>query len=423
MLHPAELRYVKASIICGVLAFLVSAGLFELGVFLGLDAALALFVEQSSPPVVGSGLQYALMLVASLGIAWTTIDVVRFSLKFAVVLVALAECVTAVWVANLFDCYFSPFATAMAIVLSFAMATLYSTSAPGRRKQRLSQLIGNRVSAQTFDSLLNSDIPLQFDGDVRDASVVVCEVLNHGELMGEMRTSDHVAMTNSFLRNSADFLVEKGGYLDECDGECVRVVFGAPLPELSHAFHACEAALALAERLDAVNKECKEVWGKTFDFRIAINSGEMVVAAYGSGRIGTLSVAGEPVEFARRLCSANLIYGSRILVGANTFNEAEDRIEVRPMEMIQRGSDSSQREEVYELLGRTGTLPEPERMRREVFWKGLIAYRGKRWDEALAHFQKAAEVAGPDGPSEFYIRRIGQIRAGGPLPDWSGTMP
>ena len=360
------------------------------------------------------------MLTASLGIAWTTIDIGRFSLKCSVVLVALAECVTAVWIADLFDAYFSPFPTLTAVSAAFAIALIYSQSAPGRRKQTLNQLLGNRVSASTFDTLLDCDVPLKFEGELRNASTIVCEVFNHEELMRDMRVNDYVAMTNSFLRNSADFLVERGGYLDECDGESLRVVFGAPLPDAGHAIRACDAALALAERLDAVNIECLQVWQQMFDYRIGINSGEIIIAAYGSGRLGAFSVAGEPVEFARRLCAANTIYGSKILVGAATFNDAEGVIDVRPMELIQRFGEGT-REEVYELLGRTGEIPEPARQCREHFWKGVILYRSNQWDEALTHFRRAVDLVGPDGPSEFYIRRIEQHRAGSPSLDWSSA--
>jgi class 3 adenylate cyclase len=415
------LRYVKASIICGLLAFLASAGLFELGAFRGLDAGLAIFIEQPSPPVVGRTLQYALMLGTALGISWATVDIGRTSLKCAVALVALAECVTAVGVADLFDFYFSPFGTSLSIALAFAFGLVYSQSSPGKRKQTIHQLLGDRVSPTTFDTLLNCDVPLRFEGEVRDASIVVCEVFNHEELMATMRINDYVAMTNSFLRNSADCLVQQGGYLDECDGECLRVVFGAPLPDVQHASRACSAALELAGRLDAVNKECHQVWGQMFDYRIAINSGEMVIAAYGSGRLGTFSVSGEPVEFARRLCAANMIYGSRILLGAATYNAAETEIEVRPMEMIQRTQDATQREEVYELLGRLGMLSEPGKARRQHFWTGIVLYRSQQFDAALVEFRRAVELAGADGPSEFYIRRIEQMKAGLPSLDWSSA--
>ncbi len=413
------MRYLKASIICGVLAFLLSAGLFELGAFRGLDAGLAIFIEQPSPPTVERFLQYVLMLLASLGVAWTTIDIGRISLKCVVALVALAECATMSWVADMFDAYFSPFGPMCAIVSSFVFGFIYSQSPPGRRKQEIYQLLGDRVSASTFNALLDCDVPLKFEGEERDASVMVCEVFNHEHLVGTMRISDYVAMMNSFLRNSADLLVEKGGYLDECDGETLRVVFGAPLPDAAHSLRACEAALALAERLDAVNQECHQVWGRMFDYRIGINSGDMIMAAYGSGRMGTFSVSGEPVEFARRLCVANTLYGSRILVGASTFNAAEGAVEVRPMELIQRFDDPLQREEVYELLGLTGGLSESELLRREHFWKGVIFYRGQRWAEALVQFASAREISGSDGPSEFYIRRIEQLRAGVPLLDWN----
>jgi class 3 adenylate cyclase len=81
--------------------------------------------------------------------------------------------------------------------------------------------------------------------------------------------------------------------------------------------------------LEDVNAECRQVWHRAVDFRIAVNSGEMVCAAYGSGRVGTFSVAGEPVEFSRRLCAANTVYGSRILLGCECFFAAELDIEVR----------------------------------------------------------------------------------------------
>jgi len=57
---------------------------------------------------------------------------------------------------------------------------------------------------------------------------VVCEIFNNDELESTLPATDYVAMTNAFRRNAADFLVENGGYLDECDGESVRVVSRMP---------------------------------------------------------------------------------------------------------------------------------------------------------------------------------------------------
>ena len=286
----------------------------------------------------------------------------------------------------------------------------------------VSALFGDRVSKQTFEALVNADQPLTFEGELTEASIVVCEIFNHQELTEHMKVSDYVSLQNSFLKSASDFLVERGAYLDECDGESLRAIFGAPLPNPDHAAIACESALALARRLDEVNRECFQVWKQMFDFRIGVNSGEMVVAAYGSGRLGNFSVAGEPVEFARRLCAANTIYGSRILIGCETYFEAESNLEVRPMELIQRTPDARSREEVYEMLALKHALTAEELERRDLFWKGIVYYREQRWDEALQMFYIARPAEAIDGPVEFYIRRIEQLREGLPQLQWVERM-
>ena len=114
-----------------------------------------------------------------------------------------------------------------------------------------------------------------------------------------------------------------------------------------------------------------------------------------------------------------MIYGSRILIGAVTFGQAEASIEVRPMELIQRTPDEKSREEIYELLALRNVLSDEDLERRDLFWKGLVYYREQRWDEALTLFHSARTANGADGPVEFYIRRVEQLRAGLPALDFS----
>ena len=415
------MRYLKATLICGALTALLVAVLFEMHAFARLDASLAIFLDRPSPPVVERGLQYFLILLLSFGIAWTVIDLNRIPLKLGIALAALAETVTASWVANLHDAYFSPFASITAILVATGAAFAFSQSAAGLRKRVLEQLLGDRVSKRTFAKLVDGDMPLKFEGELRESTVLVCEIINHEELLATMHTGNYVALTNSFLENAADFLVERGAYLDECDGESLRVVFGAPLPDPDHARIACEAALELASRLEAVNRDCLDKWGKIFDWRLGISSGEIIVAAYGSRRLGALSVSGEPVEFGRRLCAANSIYGTRMLLGSRAFALAEESIEVRPMELIQRYPDGTSREEVYELITHKDQLSEPQRARRDLFWKGVVYFRENLLDRALVTFIETQDKYGTDGAVEFYIRRIEQMQQGLPVLGWGNS--
>lgn len=354
-----------------------------------------------------------MILVLAFGVAWITIDITRTTLKLLIAGALLLEVLFLPWVMNAHERYISPFAPSLALVLAATGGLAYSRSEAGKRKRVLSLTFGERISRKSFYSLLNSKEPLDFTGQKREVSVLLCEIFNHEDLTESLPTPDYVAMSNLFLQAGSDFLVEHGAFLDECDGESLRVVFGAPVADENHAEAACEAAIELTKRLDQVNQICQQRWNKSFDFRIGINSAPMVLAAYGSRRLGTFSVAGEPVDFARRLCAANMIYGSRILISAGTQHDAMKAVEVRPLELIRDG------EEIYELLGLKHSLSDEELFRRDLFWKGVILFREKKWDEALKHFQEAAGEGGKeDAPLKFYISRVEQVRAGLPALQW-----
>lgn len=413
------MRYLKVSLFLGVLAALLASALLELGWFRLLDLALANFLLLQAPPVHIPWVQHTLAAVFALAIAWTTVDVPRLWLKVAVAAGTLAQLITAVWVLDLYGIFFSPWASAAAAVFALSLGLLYARSPGGRRKRVVRAIFGERISPATYSSLVNSNVPLLFGGEKREATVVVCEIFNHDMLAETMPVGDYVSLNNAFLKNASDFLVEQGGYLDECDGESLRVVFGTPLPDSGHAASACRAAVALAKRLDEVNLECQRVWKQTFDFRMGVNSGELIVAAYGSRRLGAFSVAGEPVDFARRLCAINTRYQTRILLGSATYQLAEEKVEVRPIDLLHRNPEDHQPEEIYELLAPWGDLLPEDMELRDLFWKGVVYFREQRWEEAQAHFHMALRGGEGDGPLRFYLRRIEEVRGGLPVLEWN----
>ena len=385
--------------------------LCTLDLFRPFEQALSAFLgpDVTKPWFTGSVIGLAIV-VCAFAIAWVTIDVVRFSLKCVVVVPAFLLVLSLSLVLGMYQVLFPTFAPAVAILLSFLLGSLYSMSEMGGRKPILSHLFGNRISPRTFRALLNSDVPLNFEGSMMHASVLLCEIFNHDELMEGLSPVDYVALNNLFLGVSSEFLIESGGYIDECDGESLRVVFGAPLPDPEHAIQACKAGLELAKRLDLLNFECQMKWKKTFDYRIGINSGEMIGASYGSKQLAAFSLSGQPLEFARRLCEGNVGYGSTILIGAGTHSLASSAIEVRPLEII-RLRDERTLEEIYELIGLANGLSEKERLLRDHFWKGVIYYREHLLNEALASFRAAINPDRKDPPLEHYISRIENLLA------------
>lgn len=406
------MRYLRVTFTIGCLVSLALIALHELGVLLPFDRALAASAALPVPAAeLHPTLHYALIAGLAFAFAWTTIDIPLRPLKLVIAGGALAELIALFFVCQLYGRYFSPFAPALAVAASTVAGLGYAGSEIGQRKRLLRTVFGDRLSTKTFAALLNSPAPVNLAGELRQASIVVAEFYNHDDLLDVIPIPDCVAMINRFLHTASDFLVERGGCLDECGGESVQVIFGAPLDDPGHARTAALAALDLGKQLEALNREFLERWQQTLDFRIGVNSGEMITAAYGSHRLGSFTVAGEAVEFARRLCAANRIYGSRILIGSETYHLALDALEVRPIEMV-RGRTDRVREEVYELLAAKGGLTDEELARRDAFWRGIVYYREQQLDEALAQFRRAQPGEGFDPPAHFYIRRVEHLRSG-----------
>jgi len=408
------MRYFKATLLIGTITAAAVIVLFVAGLIATTPDLLLRDTVYKMPKGVfeiPKGLQMLVVVFLSFAIAWTTVDITRPILKTIVAFGAMFLLFSGSWVSALYNIFFSPFPGAAAILFSYLIGLAYGRSGSGSRKRVIERLFGQRISRSAFNYLVNSNIPVNFPGVLQEGTVIVCEVQNHKELMELLTPENFAAMTNLYLQTASDYLVELGGFLDECSGENLRVVFGAPVPDEKHASRACRAALDLAARLDNVNRECDANWQRRFDFRIGVNSGEMVIAAYGSNRLGTFSVAGPSVEFARRLCAAAGTYGCRILVGPETFEQASDTFEARPIEVI-KAVGERRRIELYEILApKHGLSPERERS-RDHFWRGVIYYREKQWDKAIEELSKARIPGIPDTALDFYIQRVERSRRG-----------
>jgi class 3 adenylate cyclase len=407
------MRYIKAAILIGTISAAMVVVLFATG-WISTTPDLVLrdkIYQMSSPFVVPGGAQLLTIVLLAFAAAWTTVDITRPVLKAVVAVAAIFLLITGSRTLALYNVFFSPFPGAFAILMSFLIGLGYGRSGSGSRKKHIERLFGQRVSRSAFSRLMNSDVPVNFPGVLQEGTVIVCEVQNHKELMELLPPEHYAAMTNLYLQVASDYLVEVGGFLDECTGESLRVVFGTPLPDEKHASRACRAAIDLLSRLDNLNRECDATWQRRFDFRIGINSGEMIAAAYGGSRLASYSVAGPAVEFARRLCAACATYGCRILVGPETFERSAESFEARPIEVL-KATGERRRVELYEILAPKHELsPERERS-RDHFWRGVIYFREKQWEKAAQEFSKARITGIPDAALDFYVQRVERSRRG-----------
>ena len=308
-----------------------------------------------------------------------------------------------------------PFSAIAALILGYLFSLGFLKTPVGSRYPRLQLLFGERLNRSLLQKLVNGETAIAFLGERKEGSLLICSLNNNAELMELLKPEDYVAMTNLYLQTASDFLVEVGGYLEECSGENLRVIFGIPLPiagALNHGAKATRAAYDLMLRLDELNYQCDVRWQQRLDVRIGINSGEMIAGRFGGTRLHHYSVAGPVVDFAGYLSAACHNYGCRMLVGPSTYAMAESTIEFRPIDLLQR-KGLRRRVELYEALAPKQALSAERERSRNLFWRGVIFFREQEWDKAVEAFT-AARISGiSDKALDLYLERIDRARRAG----------
>lgn len=418
-------RYLLTALLIGALVAAAVLALYYAGVFATLSQSLGqLYASIGFFPVGETGadaelrwhwLEVALIVTAAFAASWCVIDIPQVGHKMLVFLTLMVILLGLSPTMALYGILFEPFSSLGSAFLATTAGLFYAGTEHGMRKRVLQNVLGARVSKATFTELLDAREPPKLSGAIREASVLTCRIFNHAELRNKMDPPDLVAMSNLFLRNTADFLMSRGSYLDESSPDLVRVFFGMLRDDERHAVHACETALELRTRLRNLNDECENRWFQKLDWGVAISSGPMAVGVYGSPRHYYFSGVGVETDYSRRLAQANQRYGSDVLVGASTHQLVQEAIEVRPMEMFY-DPQANAMTEIYQILATREDFDDAARERRDVFWQGVICYRAGQYQEALELFDRARVPGREDRPLDFFAG-LAQTRLIEPRPE------
>src|ERR1043166_6245643 len=126
---------------------------------------------------------------------------------------------------------------------------------------------------------------------------------------------------HAFLEPYHDFVRREfesfGGVVEKFIGDAVVAVFGAPTTYGDDAERAVRAALAVRDGVHSLE-------GLDVQVRIAVNTGEALVALGARPELGEAMVAGDVVNTASRLQSAAPVNG--VLVGRETYAATREAI-------------------------------------------------------------------------------------------------
>ncbi len=306
--------------------------------------------------------------------------------------------------------------------VAFISVMVYRFLSEERQKQLIKGMFVHYASELIVNELIRDPSKLKLGGDRKIATAFFSDIKDFTTVSEKLSPEALITQLNEYLSAMTDIVLEYGGYLDKYEGDAVVAVFGVPVDQTDHAERACMAALDMQKVLVDLRKKWSAEKRPAFEARIGLNTGEMIAGNIGGKNRFDYTVIGDPVNLASRLEGANKIYGTKIMIGAETYGQAKEKIMARELDFIQvKGKLQPVR--VYELVGRRGDRFDENLVTAFThFARGLELYRLQEWHKAIGEFRRVLALNPNDGPAKEFLRRC-DIFMQAPRPaDWDGVF-
>lgn len=261
---------------------------------------------------------------------------------------------------------------------------------------------GKFLPADLVRMLVSQGIEARPGGQRQDLTVMFTDLAGFTRL--SERLGDRIVpLLAEYLGRMSREVAAGGGTVDKFIGDAVMAFWGAPVPNSAHAVDACRAALACQRMMRVLASEGLGRHGAELSMRIGINTGEVIVGNIGSDDRLNYTAIGDAVNLASRLEALNKRYGTGIIIGEATRKAAGDAVIVRHLDVVAVYGRTAGTP-VYELLA---MADEPIDLCtyswRKTYERGLAAYRGRRFLEAITFFEAVISARGEDMPSMRFI--------------------
>jgi adenylate cyclase len=275
------------------------------------------------------------------------------------------------------------------------------------------------VPSALVAQLINQDIEAKIGGEKRELSIFFSDVANFTSISEKISPEELVQQLRIYFENVSKTILDNKGTIDKYIGDSVMAFWGAPVQSKNHAEMACRSAVNIQLILHVIFRKWANTGKDPFYTRIGIHTGEVIVGNMGYEERLNYTVLGDSVNLASRLEGVNKIYGTRIIVSQNTWEQCKDLFEFRRLDKI---SVKGRREGImiYELYSEKDEIEKPLRKFFTYYEKGLEHYFRRNFQEALKYFNTMLKYRHTDGPSRVMRERCLRYMTTPPHEGWDG---
>jgi adenylate cyclase len=262
-------------------------------------------------------------------------------------------------------------APALGSLSTSGLVLAYQAQQSARQRQMMLVLLGQNTSPEIADALWeNRDRLLKsgkLPGQQTIATMLFTDIRGFSSLAEVTPPEQLLDWLNEYLSAMAEAIQAHHGIINKFTGDGLLAVFGVPIARDTPAAIAQDAqnsvhcALAMADRLDRLNRDRQRQGLPLLQMRVGIFTGPVVVGSLGGQTRMEYGIIGDSVNIASRLESFDKTRQPtpcRILIGHDTLLHLQDRFQVEDWGALTlKGRQTPV--QVYRVIGLKASLESP----------------------------------------------------------------
>ena len=170
-------------------------------------------------------------------------------------------------------------------------------------KHQVESAFSRFVSVKVAKQIMENLDQIQLGGKRVQATALFADIAGFTSMSEKMSAEEVAQLLNEYFSYIELASRLYHGTIDKYMGDCAMIIFGAPEEDEEHKFNAISCAVMIQRMVERINHHRRQEGKIPVQFRIGVNSGEMLAGNMGSHDRMQYTVVGEAVNLAARLHS------------------------------------------------------------------------------------------------------------------------
>lgn len=199
----------------------------------------------------------------------------------------------------------------------------------GLERRRLRRVLGRSLDPHVLERLLQSPDVAFLRGERAEISVLYADLRGSTDLAIRLAPELLVEFINDFLERMTTIILDHRATLDKYMGDEVMALFGAPVADADHAWHAVLVALEMQAAQQLVMADWERRGLPAAPIGIGVATGELIAGEMGCAQRTEYTVIGQAANLGARLCT--VAPAGQVLICQKTYDQVRELVEAVPV--------------------------------------------------------------------------------------------